>query len=139
MKNIFKVLLLCLFTINFTACKEHIPGVEDLPQEKINFTYSVSDDTYQLDYYVGATIKFYPTKPVSTACVWNFGDGSEVVEGDTVYHKFTTAGRYVVTLNANEATKANEIYISDIKPIVTLIQDSIVSFCQYLLFLFYQI
>ena len=128
MKNLFKILLLCLFTINFTACKDHIPEVEDLPQEKINFTYQVSDDIYQLDYYVGATIKFYPTKPVSTACVWNFGDGSEVVEGDTVYHKFTTAGRYVVTLNANEATKANEIYISDIKPIVTLIQED--SLCE---------
>ena len=128
MKNLFKLLLLCLFTINFTACKDHIPEVEDLPQEKINFTYQVSDDIYQLDYYVGATIKFYPTKPVSTACVWNFGDGSEVVEGDTVYHKFTTAGRYVVTLNANEATKANEIYISDIKPIVTLIQED--SLCE---------
>ena len=122
MKNLFKLLLLCLFTINFTACKDHIPEVEELPEDKINFTYQVSDDVYQLDYYVGATIKFYPTRPVSTDCVWNFGDGSEAVVGDTVYHKFTTAGRYVVTLNANEATKTNEIYISDIKPIVTLIQ-----------------
>ena len=128
MKNIFKVLLLCLFTINFTACKEHIPEVEDLPQEKVNFTYSVSDDTYQLDYYVGATIKFYPTKPVTTDCKWNFGDGSEEVVGDTVYHKFTTAGRYVVTLKANDVAKSNEIYISDIKPIVTLIQED--SLCE---------
>lgn len=128
MKNIFKVLLLCLFTINFTACKEHIPEVEDLPQEKVNFTYSVNDDTYQLDYYVGATIKFYPTKPVTTDCKWNFGDGTEEVVGDTVYHKFTTAGRYVVTLKANEVTKSNEIYISDIKPIVTLIQED--SLCE---------
>ena len=128
MKNIFKILLLCLFTINFTACKEHIPEVEDLPQDKINFTYEVSDATYQLDYYVGATIKFYPTKPVETDCTWNFGDGSEEVVGDTVYHKFTTAGRYVVTLKANDATKANEIYISDIKPIVTLIQED--SLCE---------
>ena len=128
MKNIFKVLLLCLFTINFTACKEHIPGVEDLPQEKVNFTYSVNDDTYQLDYYVGATIKFYPTKPVTTDCKWNFGDGTEEVVGDTVYHKFTTAGRYVVTLKANDVTKSNEIYISDIKPIVTLIQED--SLCE---------
>ena len=122
MKNIFKILLLCLFTINFTACKEHIPEVENLPEDKVNFTYQVSDTTYQLDYYVGATIKFYPTKPVSTDCVWNFGDGSEDVIGDTIYHKFTTAGRYVVTLKANGVAKSNEIYISDIKPIVTLVQ-----------------
>lgn len=128
MKNLFKLLLLCLFTINFTACKDHIPEVEDLPQEKINFTYEVSDATYQLDYYVGATIKFYPTKPVTTDCKWNFGDGTEEVVGDTVYHKFTTAGRYVVTLKANDVTKSNEIYISDIKPIVTLIQED--SLCE---------
>ena len=122
MKNLFKLLLLCLFTINFTACKEHVPEIEDLPEDKVNFTYLVDDDTYQLDYYVGATIKFYPTKPVTTDCSWNFGDGSEVVVGDTVLHKFTTAGRYIVSLTANGVTKSNEIYISDIKPIVTLIQ-----------------
>ena len=122
MKNLFKILLLCLFTINFTACKEHIPEVEDLPEDKVNFTYQVADDTYQLDYYVGATIKFYPTKPVTTDCVWNFGDGSEELVGDTVSYKFTTAGRYVVTLKANGVAKSNEIYISDIKPVVTLVQ-----------------
>ena len=133
MKNIFKVLLLCLFTINFTACKEHIPEVEELPEEKLNFTYQVSDDTYTLDYYVGATIKFYPTVDITTDCVWNFGDGVEEFIRDTsedksVEHKFTTAGRYIVTLKANGYTKSNEIYISDIKPIVTLIQED--SLCE---------
>ncbi len=128
MKNIFKLLLLCFFTINFTACKDHIPEVEELPEEKLNFTYQVSDPIYQLDYYVGATIKFYPTVEVNTDCVWDFGDGSEVVIGDTIKHKFTTAGSYVVTLRANGVTKSNEIYISDIRPIVTLIQED--SLCE---------
>ena len=128
MKNLFKLLLLCLFTINFTACKEHIPGVEDLPEEKLNFTYLVSDATYTLDYYVGATIKFYPTVDVTTDCVWNFGDGSAEVIGDSVEYTFNTAGTYVVTLKANGYTKSNEIYISDIKPIVTLIQED--SLCE---------
>ena len=128
MKNLFKLLLLCLFTINFTACKEHIPEVEDLPEEKLNFTYQVIGDAYTLDYYVGATIKFYPTVDVTTDCVWNFGDGSEEVVGDSIEHKFTTAGTYVVTLKANGFTKSNEIYISDIKPIVTLIQED--SLCE---------
>ena len=128
MKNLFKLLLLCLFTINFTACKEHIPEVEDLPEEKLNFTYQVIGDAYTLDYYVGATIKFYPTVDVTTDCVWNFGDGSEEVAGDSIEHKFTTAGTYVVTLKANGFTKSNEIYISDIKPIVTLIQED--SLCE---------
>ena len=128
MKNLFKLLLLCLFTINFTSCKDHIPSLEELPEEKLNFTYLVSDDTYQLDYYVGATIKFYPTVDVTTDCVWNFGDGTAEVVGDTIEHKFTVAGRYVVTLKANGFTKSNEIYISDIKPIVTLIQED--SLCE---------
>lgn len=128
MKNLFKLLLLCLFTINFTACKEHIPELEDLPEDKVNFTYQVEGDTYQLDYYVGATIKFYPTKPVSTDCIWNFGDGSKEVMGDTVSYSFETPGRYVVTLKANGVAKSNEIYISDIKPIVTLIQED--SLCE---------
>ena len=128
MKNLFKLLLLCLFTINFTACKEHIPELEDLPEDKVNFTYQVEGDTYQLDYYVGATIKFYPTKPVSTDCIWNFGDGSKEVMGDTVSYSFETPGRYVVTLKANGVAKSNEIYISDIKPIVTLIQED--SICE---------
>ena len=128
MKNLFKLLLLCLFTINFTACKEHIPELEDLPEDKVNFTYQVEGDTYQLDYYVGATIKFYPTKPVSTDCIWNFGDGSKEVIGDTVSYSFETPGRYVVTLKANGVAKSNEIYISDIKPIVTLIQED--SLCE---------
>lgn len=128
MKNIFRFLLLCLFTINFTACKDHIPGLEDLPEESLNFTYLVNDDTYQLDYYVGATIKFYPTVPLTTDCVWNFGDGTPEVTGDTVEHKFTSAGRYMVTLKANGVAKSNEIYISDIKPIVALIQED--SLCE---------
>jgi len=88
----------------------------------------VIGDAYTLDYYVGATIKFYPTVDVTTDCVWNFGDGSEEVAGDSIEHKFTTAGTYVVTLKANGFTKSNKIYISDIKPIVTLIQED--SLCE---------
>ena len=128
MKNLFKLLLLCLFTINFTSCKDHIPSLEELPEEKLNFTYLVSDDIYQLDYYVGATIKFYPTVDVTTDCVWNFGDGTAEVTGDTIEHQFADAGRFFVTLKADGLTKTNEIYISDIKPIVTLIQED--SLCQ---------
>ena len=128
MKNLFKLLLLCLFTINFTSCKDHIPGLEDLPEELLNFTYQVSDDIYQLDYYVGATIKFYPTVDVTSECEWDFGDGSAKIKGDTVEHQFTNAGRFFVTLKADGLTKTNEIYISDIKPIVTLIQED--SLCE---------
>ena len=128
MKNLFKLLLLCLFTINFTSCKDHIPGVEDLPEELLNFTYQVSDDIYQLDYYVGATIKFYPTVDVTSECEGDFGDGSAKIKGDTVEHQFTNAGRFFVTLKADGLTKTNEIYISDIKPIVTLIQED--SLCE---------
>ena len=119
MKNLFKLLLLCLFTINFTSCKDHIPEVEDLPEELLNFTYQVSDDIYQLDYYVGATIKFYPTVEVNTDCVWDFGDG-QTMEGDEVKHFYAKAGTYKVKLTVGDFSKENVVMIAPIKPIVTI-------------------
>ncbi len=123
MKSYYKILIVCLSVLFFVGCKEHVPAVEDLPTEAVDFTYLVSDATYQLDYYVGATIKFYPTVNLNTPCIWDFGDGSEKVEGDTVYHNFTVAGTYKVKATANGGTKQNDIMISDILPIVTLVQE----------------
>ena len=76
MKSYYKILIVCLSVLFFVGCKEHVPAVEDLPTEAVDFTYLVSDATYQLDYYVGATIKFYPTVNLNTPCIWDFGDGS---------------------------------------------------------------
>jgi len=105
-----------------TACKDHIPSIEEFPLAAVEFTYEVEAEDYHLDYYVGADIKFYPTVKLTSDCKWNFGDGSDPVVGDTVYHKFTVAGTYQVTAEANGGKRTNVIYISDIKPIITLIQ-----------------
>lgn len=123
MKTGLRILLSVLVAFAITGCKDHIPQVEDLPQAAIDFAYEVADDTYQLDYYVGATIKFYPTVKLDTDCTWDFGDGTEKVVGDTVLHKFTDYGTFKVSATANGATKTNVIYVSDIIPIVTLVQE----------------
>ncbi len=127
MKFIVKISCVCFAAIALFACQPHVPEVEQLPQETINFTYEVIGDTvYNLDYYVGATIKFYPTTPLTDAdgdLTWNFGDATAPEVGDTVSHKFTVAGNYKVTVTTTKGdSKTNVIYISDIKPIVSLIQ-----------------
>ncbi len=128
MKSIAKYLFVMVCAALVFACQPHVPEVEQLPTEAIDFTYEVTGDTvYELDYYVGATIKFYPTVALNAAdgaLTWNFGDGTAEEQGDTVLHKFTVAGNYTVTVaNQKGEKKANVIYISDIKPIVTLIQE----------------
>ena len=121
--------IICFATMLIAAgCREHVPTEEQLPQDAVDFTYEVVGDTYTLDYYVGSTIKFYPTIALSTDCEWDFGDGSEKVVGDTVIHKFTLYGTFKVTAKANGWQKTNPLYISDIKPIVTIIQSD--SLCE---------
>ncbi len=127
MKKISFILMAAVAVIA-AGCKEHIPSIETFPQPAIDFSYDVIDDTYQLDYYVGATIRFYPTVDLTTDCEWNFGDGTPAVvqplgSETVITHKFATAGTFYVTATANGGKKTSPIYISDIRPIVTLIQD----------------
>lgn len=128
MKLMNKILCVSLLTLLLVGCREHIVEEEVLPQDAINFTYRVIDDSYQLDFYVGATVQFYPVVDVTTDCVWDFGDGTATITGDTVTHKFTEAGNYRVTIAANGGKQTNVIFISDIKPIVTIIQED--SICE---------
>ncbi len=130
MKFIAKICGVCLLALSLFACKDHVPSVEPLPTESIDFSYEVINDTvYNLDYYVGATIQFYPTVTLGAEdgdITWNFGDGSAdaIATGDTVTHVFTVAGTYRVTATTTKGdSKTNVIYISDIKPIVSLIQE----------------
>lgn len=110
-------LIVGLFSL---SCVDHIPLIEELPNPDIAFRYSVIDNTYKLDYYVGANIEFESTSAASGACTWDFGDGTTAT-GTKVTHKFVTEGNYTVKLTI-EGTgyQAKPIYISDIKPIVSL-------------------
>lgn len=122
MKKLAKIFFACLLGVTFTACTDHVPSEEALPVQKIDFSYEVQGEQYTLDYYVGATIRFYATVPVETELSWDFGDGETAV-GDYVTHKFIEAGHYKVTVTGNGSSKTNVLYVSDIKPIVTQIND----------------
>lgn len=123
MNNIIKISLIGALALGMVSCVEHQPVEENLPQQAIDFTYVVAEKEYTLDFYVGADVRFYPTVPVSTDVVWDFGDGTETVTGDTVVHKYKVAGNYTVTAKANGGMRKSAIYISDIRPIVTFIQE----------------
>ena len=111
-----------LLSLLFVAasCVDHIPLIEELPSTDVAFNYSVSDDSYQLDYYVGANIKFKSFSAAEGECDWDFGDGNKAV-GDSAVHKYTNAGTYVVRLTVSGAGYVeHKILISDIKPILKL-------------------
>jgi len=111
-----------LLSLLFVAasCVDHIPLIEELPSTDVAFNYSVSDNSYQLDYYVGANIKFKSFSAAEGDCDWDFGDGNKAV-GDSAVHKYTNAGTYVVRLTVSGAGYVeHKILISDIKPILKL-------------------
>lgn len=108
------------------GCEDHNPEIEDLPNPDIAFKYSVIDNIYQLDYYVGATIQFESTSAATGNCSWDFGDGTTAT-GTTVTHQYLKAGNYVVKLTVeNVGYQTKPILISDIKPIVSIIGSNIV-------------
>ncbi len=116
-KILTAVIALGLFSV---ACVDHIPLIEELPNPDVAFDYTVSDATYQLDYYVGANIKFVSTSYAPGNCTWDFGDGATAT-GDSVIHKYAVAGTYDVKLTVEGAgSLTQKILISDIKPILKL-------------------
>jgi len=121
MKKYFKILTAIVFTTTlFSACVDLLPAIEDLPSKDVAFDYSISDNTYQLDYYVGANVRFESTSAAKGTCNWDFGDGNTGV-GDVVSHKYAVAGTYNVKLTVEgSGTLTQRILISDIKPILTL-------------------
>lgn len=102
------------------GCTDELPEIETLPNPDVAFNYNVSDDVYQLDYYVGATIQFVSTSAVAGECTWDFGDGTTAT-GNSVTHKYPVAGTYNVKLTvAGSGSRTQPILISDIKPILKL-------------------
>lgn len=103
-----------------TSCVDLLPLVENLPSKDIAFDYKVADDTYGLDYYVGANIQFVSKSAAKGVCTWDFGDGTTAT-GDSVIHKYKVAGTYYVKLDVEgKGYQMEHIMISDIKPFLTI-------------------
>jgi len=117
-------LLICLTAFLTFSCFDNVPVVEDLPSADVAFTYQITDNAYQLDYYVGATVEFTSISSIGGECVWDFGDGSGAVTGNVVSHKYPVAGTYSVKLTVGGAkNKVQPIMIKDIVPIMSYLFD----------------
>ncbi len=112
-------ILLVSFLIN--ACTDNVPDIETLPSAAVDFTYKVIDDSYQLDYYTGANIEFNSISAEKGTCVWDFGDGTASITGESATHKYQTAGTYNVKLTiADKFHRIYPIMVRDIKPIMSV-------------------
>lgn len=124
MKTIFlKLKYLIIILTGFLAfgCIDNDPEIEELPSAAVAFNYEVTDNSYRLDYYVGATIQFTSISSLEGECEWDFGDGSDPVKGNVVTHKFTVSGTYQVKLTvAGLKFNRQPIMIKDIVPIMTV-------------------
>lgn len=126
MKKYLNIAIACLVGMAMTACIDHQPNEEDTPSQKIDFSYEVMGDQYTLDYYVGATLRLFPTMEVDGKVEWDFNGAPFVIDeqdATTITGKFTVAGNYKVTAKGNGGAKTNVIYIADIRPIVTQVMD----------------
>lgn len=110
--------VVAFFLLN--SCSDHVPDIEELPNPLVDFNYSIKDDTYKIDYYIGATVEFTSISKATGECIWDFGDGTTAT-GSTVIHKYAKVGTFQVKLTVgNEGYNNKPIYISDIKPILKL-------------------
>ncbi len=123
MKTIQKIKYLipiCLIAVFMWNCEDDLPKVEELPSPDMAFTYEVVDEAFQLDYYVGSNIQFINTSKANGEPIWDFGDGN-TAQGDTVVHQYAQPGTYQVKLTIEgKGSLTQKIFISDIKPILTL-------------------
>ncbi len=116
-----QLIIISLVAFMGFGCMDNEPEIEKLPSAAVAFTYEVVDNTYQLDYYVGATIEFKSISSLEGICVWDFGDGTPTITGNVVTHKFTTDGTFQVKLTvANSEFNTKPILIKDIVPIMTV-------------------
>jgi PKD repeat protein len=124
MKTIVSLKHLVLTTIigmMATACFDNDPDIEELPSAAVAFNYEITDNSYQLDYYVGATVQFTSISSLEGECVWDFGDGTDPVTGTVVTHKYARAGTFNVKLTiGGQKFNRKPIMIKDIVPIMAV-------------------
>ncbi len=114
-------IIIGLLGVLATGCIDNEPEIEELPSAAVAFTYEVTDDSYKLDYYVGATVQFTSISSMEGECVWDFGDGTDAVKGETVTHKYARAGAFTVKLTvADLKYNIQPILIKDIVPIMSV-------------------
>lgn len=125
--NFLKYSLLSLvLAFSLSACVDHIAKEEVLPSKDVAFEYSIVDETYVIDYYVGAQIQFVNTSFLTGDPTWDFDfqRGDEIVSGtinsDTVVVKYKVAGLRNVSLIIDGKKCTYPLYVSDIQPILTL-------------------
>ncbi len=128
MKTMYKYLSILLVALLAAACVDHVPQVEDLPQEPVSFTYLIEGDYYPLDYYQYSEIKFINTSSVEGIAEWEFGDGL-VAEGNEVTHSYSKAGTHYVKLTIVKTTgervsKVQPLMIAPIKPLMSYSWDT---------------
>lgn len=120
LQNINFNLIAIVLMAGFLACDDALPRIEELPSPDVDFTYSITDAGYKLDYYVGATVQFVSTSAADGTCTWDFGDNNTAT-GSTVTHKYSKAGTYTVKLTIEgKGFKQAPVMISDIRPILSL-------------------
>lgn len=117
----YKQIILSLAIILIgSSCTDILPKIEELPSADVSFDYLVKDNTYQLDYYVGANIEFNSTSAGQGTHTWDFGDGNSAT-GLLVTHKYPNPGTYNVKLTIEGVGFLSQpIFVSDIRPILSL-------------------
>lgn len=120
MKFINKLFFLFAAALTTTACVDKEADYIVIPDEDVNFTYSVAGDQYTLDYYVVSSIQFTNTSAKTGSFVWDFGDGTTSNEANPV-HKYSKAGTYSVKLTLDGVGyKEANLMIYDIAPALTI-------------------
>lgn len=77
--------------------------------------------------HIGDTVVFAANSHENTSDVWNFGDGSPEVTGDSVSHVFTSDAIYNVTLNAiNDGCQSNDSSTQQITVLSVGINESLI-------------
>lgn len=123
MKKIKNLLILMLAFLT-VSCIEKEPEYQDFPSKDVDFTFAVSGDEYQRDFYYVSTLQFTNVSSKQGSVTWDFGDGTTSTEENPT-HKYAEAGLYKVTLSIDGVGKCTyPILIMDIAPVMSISSQS---------------